>query len=217
MPKEMIQLLKDLHLMDIVLFGTIIGFALFGFTRGMVKVGIILGSIYIGFVVGAIYYVPFAGVIADVLHVSLSRVAEIIAFLMLNALVSGLLILLMYQFFGHLEVSGRAGACIDRPVGMILGFVTGIVLTSIVVVLLEVPHDVHEDVRLAGDQAPYLEVFDDWYQSSIIAPRLKDGLPYLMASITPLVGGKLPSLLVVQPGQTGLVPTLIGGLYTPGQ
>lgn len=153
--KEITEFLKGLHLMDIVLFLTIVGFAFLGFSRGTMKLLIILGSLYFGFILGAIYYRPFAeGVIRNVFHFSLTKISEIVAFLLINSLVSILLIVLLYQFFGHIEVHGRVGACVDRPIGMLLGFAAGIMLTSIIVVLLEVPYELYSDLNLSGDQAP---------------------------------------------------------------
>ena len=196
MPTEMIDLLKSLHLMDIILFGIIVGFAFLGFTKGVVKLAIILGSIYVGFLIGAIYYQPVAGLIGGVANLTVSRVAEVVAFLFLIIVVAAVLIVLLYQFFGHMEISGRAGACIDRPLGMLLGFLTGITITSLLVVLIEVPYQNYSQIQSAGGQAPYIVIFNDWYQSSILGPVLKNGLPYLLASISPLLGGHMPPILV---------------------
>jgi uncharacterized membrane protein required for colicin V production len=137
-----------------------------------------------------------AGLIGSVANMTLSRVAEIVAFLFLIIIVAAVLIVLLYQFFGHMEISGRAGACIDRPLGMLLGFLTGITITSLLVVLIEVPYANYAQVQSAGNQAPYIVIFNDWYQSSILGPVLKNGLPYLLASISPLLGGHLPPILV---------------------
>jgi uncharacterized membrane protein required for colicin V production len=154
MPPELIQFIKDLHVVDIILFLIIVGFAFLGFTKGTVKLFIILASIYLGFIIAAIYYLPVADLVHNLFNISLSKVAQIIAFLLINVVVALVLSILLFQFFGHIEIQGRAGACIDRPIGMLLGFATGILFTAILVILLEVPYNLYEDLRLAGDQAP---------------------------------------------------------------
>jgi uncharacterized membrane protein required for colicin V production len=195
MDKTVVDIIKNAHVLDIILMLTIMGFAFLGFSRGMVKLAIILGSIYFGFVIGAIYYVPMADVIAKVMNVSLSAIAQIIAYLLINVVVAGLLIGILFQFFGHLEIQGRTGACVDRPVGMILGFITGIILTAILVNLMAVPYEINNQARYAGDQAPYLVIFNTWYAESWMRGPLHSILPALLASVSPFLGGRVPSLL----------------------
>ncbi len=211
MNKDVVEFLKNLHLLDLALLGTILGFALYGFARGMIKLALILGSIYLGFLIAAIYYVPMAGIVSRLFNVSLSSIAEILAFLLLNFIVAAVLITILFQFFGHLEIQGRAGACIDRPIGMILGFITGIAITAILVNLLSVPYELNNEVHFAGDQAPYLVIFNDWYANSIMRDPLRSVLPALLSSISPLLGGHVPSLLV-KTGQTSLLPFVYRGL-----
>lgn len=203
---SLLDVLRSIHLMDIVLFLIIIGFAFLGFTRGTVKVFIILASIYFGFVVAAIYYLPMATLVHTALNVSLSKVAEIIAFLFLNVVVAVLFTVLMFQFFGHIEIQGRMGACIDRPIGMLLGFVTGIAVAAILVILLEVPYELFDELQLAGAQAPAFKILHDWYQDSVLAGTLIKGLPLLEASVAPLLNGHNPPIFV-KPGAAGLLPS----------
>jgi uncharacterized membrane protein required for colicin V production len=196
MPPELIQFIKDLHVVDIILFLIIVGFAFLGFTKGTVKLFIILASIYLGFIIAAIYYLPVADLVHNLFNISLSKVAQIIAFLLINVVVALVLSILLFQFFGHIEIEGRAGACIDRPIGMLLGFLTGILFTAILVILLEVPYNLYEDLRLAGDQAPLLGILHDWFSNSLLAPVLINGLPILMGSISPLLNGHEPPILI---------------------
>ncbi|HMA33147.1 MAG TPA: CvpA family protein [Chloroflexia bacterium] len=195
MDPQLVKFLQDLHMMDIFLFGVIIAFAFLGFTKGMVKLFIILSAIWVGFVVASIYYVAASRLVTSVFNISSSSIADILAFFLINVVVAVLLIVVLYQFFGHLEIQGRAGACIDRPIGMLLGFLTGILITALLVILIEVPYNINTAVHFAGTQAPYLLIFNQWYESSVLGPTLKSGLPILLASISPLVGGHLPALL----------------------
>ena len=211
MNRDIVEFLKNLHLLDLVLMGTILGFALLGFARGMVKLALILGSIYLGFLIAAIYYVPMAGLVSRVFNVSLSAVAEILAFFLLNVVVAGVLIAVLLQFFGHLEIQGRAGACIDRPVGMILGFITGITITAILVNLMAVPYEMNTQAHFAGDQAPYLVIFNDWYANSLMRGPLSATLPVLLDTIKPLLGGHVPTLLD-KSGPSTLLPLVYEGL-----
>src|SRR5205814_6507431 len=113
----------------------------------------------------------------------------------INAVVAGLLIGILFQFFGHLEIKGRTGACVDRPIGMMLGFATGIILTAILVNLLAIPYAINTEAHYAGEQAPYLVIFNTWYAESWMREPLHSVLPALLASVSPFLGGKVPSLL----------------------
>ena len=207
---QLVDILKNLHALDVLLVLIIIGFAFLGFTRGAVKLFIIMVGIYVGFVVASIYYLPVGTLIQTTFSLKLARVGEIIAFFLLNVVVSILLVVLLFQFFGHLEVRGRMGACIDRPVGMLLGFLTGILLTAILVILLEVPYQFNQDLQLGSD-APFLKVFNEWYNTSNLAQLFVDRKDLLLNSVAPLLGGHIP-LILQKPASTGLIPTGIAVL-----
>ena len=38
---------------------------------------------------------------------------------------------MLFQFFGHIEVTGRYQSCLDKPIGMILGALTGLLIAAI--------------------------------------------------------------------------------------
>lgn len=201
---QLVDVLKAIHALDIILVLIIFAFAFLGFTRGAVKLFIILASVYIGFAVASLYYLPVGTMIQSAFNLKLSRVAEIISFLLLNAVVSTLLIILLFQFFGHLEIQGRMGACLDRPVGMLFGFLTGILITAIVVILLEVPFSFFQELQLGSD-APYLVIFNDWYNTSNLAQLFVSRRDLLLNSVAPLLGGHQP-LLLMKPTGADLIP-----------
>jgi hypothetical protein len=91
---------------------------------------------------------------------------------------------------------------------MLLGFVTGILFTAILVILLEVPYTLYEDLRLAGDQAPLFGILHDWFSNSLLVPVLVKGLPILMGSIAPLLNGHEPPILIKPTSEA--MPFLIG-------
>ncbi len=208
---QLVDILRAIHVLDIILFLMIVGFAFLGFTRGALKLFFIVASIYLGFVIGAIYYLPAAQLLEKVLRLAPSTVTQILAFVLLDALVSVLLIVLLFQFFGHMEIEGRVGACVDRPIGMLLGFGAGILLAAILVILLEVPYDLNTELQATGTSAPYMILFHDWYANSYLGPVLVRGLPYLLASMAPLLGGQSPPILTAH-HLTGTLPVWIAWL-----
>src|SRR3954447_11941024 len=104
MSEALTSFLQAIHLMDLLLLAVIAGMAIYGFVKGTASVAIILISTYLGFAIASIYYVPFGRVIGGILNIGLSRVAEILAFLLLNAVMAALLAALLFSVLGNLQV-----------------------------------------------------------------------------------------------------------------
>ena len=88
---------------------------------------------------------------------------------------------LLFSFFGHIEINGRYQSCLDKPVGMMLGFIAGLVIAGILVTLISVPYETIGSLNLPQTEGQLGTILHQWYVDSILGPPLRSNmLPYLL-------------------------------------
>ena len=198
----LVQALKLAHALDLIIFAVTLGLALFGFSKGTVKLGMVSVAILTGFIAASFAYAPFSQIIGPLFNLqpaakqSDKLVAEPISFFLVNVIVALLIGFLLFSFWGHIEFRGRLGGCLDKPAGMLLGFIAGLLIAGIVVSLISVPYEIAQSVGIES-QGRAGEILHDWYADSFLAkPVRTEIMPYFLAMISPILINGLPSILM---------------------
>jgi len=119
------------------------------------------------------------------------------SFAVLNAVLAVLFVFLLFSFFGHIEIKGRYQSCLDKPIGMMLGFIAGLVIAGILVTLIGVPYDTLTTLNLPPQQGQAGAILHQWYVDSILGPPLRSNmLPYLLGILRPIMPGGVPDVLI---------------------
>jgi uncharacterized membrane protein required for colicin V production len=196
-----IEILKIMHVMDLVIAAIILGAAMVGFAKGTLKVLMVIAAVLVGFVVASIFYGAFSGLLAPFFHLDMSQrndkvVADAVSFFLLNTIIALLVGFLLFSFLGHLEVRGRYGSCADKPIGMILGFIAGLVIAGILITLISVPYELSGKVNLPPQQGEIGSILHVWYVDSILASPIRDKImPFVVSLLTPIMPGGAPDIL----------------------
>ena len=194
-------LLSALHALDLLIVAIILGMAVVGFAKGTIKLALIFLAVIVGFVAASVFYLPVTYAIAPIFGLQLSQsdsmvVGNSISFALINAAVSLLLGFLLFSFFGGIEVTGRVMGCIDKPVGMILGVIAGLIICGILVTLLSVPFELIGGLRLPRQEGALGTVLHDWFTQSWLAGPLRSQIvPFLVNLLIPLLAGHIPPIL----------------------
>ena len=200
---DLAKALGAAHVMDLVVAATILGMAVFGFTKGTLKLLMIALAVMVGFVLASIFYEPFARIIAPFFGLRISEyghendlaVANSTSFALVNIVVALLLGFLMFSFFGHLEVRGRFGSCLDKPLGMMMGFIAGIFIAGILVTLISVPYELVSNLALPGQEGQAGTILHQWYVDSWLGTPLRCGImPYVLGVLQAVM--TVPNLLI---------------------
>lgn len=196
-----IDILKILHLMDLVIAALILGTAMVGFAKGTFKVLLVFAAVLAGFVVASIFYSAFSGFLAPFFHLDMTAqddrvVADSVSFFLLNTIVALLIGFFLFSFFGHYEIRGRYGSCADKPIGMMLGFIAGLVIAGILITLLSVPYELSSKVNLPPQEGEIGGILHVWYVDSILASPIRDKImPFVVDLLQPLMPGGAPDIL----------------------
>jgi uncharacterized membrane protein required for colicin V production len=193
------ELLNILPYLDIIIVVLLLFFLYVGWNGGVPRLLMVIGAIYTGFLLAAVYYHLLAVTLAGVFNIKSQFVADLLSFLVLDVLVTVVMLALLLSLFGHIEIRGRV-AVFDKLSGIVLGFVAGLIVISILVTLLRVPYEANKYSLNAANDMPSVQLFNQAYEKSALAPYFIQAAPLLMSSVTPL----LPD--TVQ--QRGAVPLL---------
>ena len=196
-----IEILKVLHVMDLVIAAIILGTAMVGFAKGTLKVLLVIAAVLVGFVVASIFYSPFSGLLAPAFHLDMTLrddrvVADAVSFFLLNTIIALLVGFFLFSFLGHFEIRGRYGSCADKPIGMILGFIAGLVIAGILITLISVPYELSGKVNLPPQQGEIGSILHAWYVDSFLAPPIRDKImPFVVGLLRPIMPGGAPDIL----------------------
>jgi hypothetical protein len=115
-----------------------------------------------------------------------SFLTDLLGFMSLDIMVTLLMMALLFALFGHLSIKGR-WQVFDRIGGSLSGFFVGIIILSIAITLLRIPHEANRLKLDPNGGIPAVELFNQGYDHSVLAPIFMRGAPYLVASTNPLL------------------------------
>ena len=180
------QVIDLIPFLDLAI-AAIVAFAMYlGWKHGLPRLLMAVGAVYSGFLLSSIYYHLFAVMLANVLKVRPTFTTDLVAFLVLFALASGLMLLLLVNLFGHWEIKGRA-VIFGKIGGLLAGMVAAAFAVTVVVTVMRSPivsYDtkVNDAVNLSVVQA-----FNNGYNRSLLAPNLAKTAPLLLKSVAPML------------------------------
>ncbi len=196
-----IDILKVLHVMDLVIAAMVLGIAMLGFAKGTFKVLLVFAAVLTGFFAASIFYGAFAGFLAPFFHLDMTAhddvvVAGAVSFFLLNTIVSLLVGFFLFSFLGHFEIRGRYGSCADKPIGMMLGFIAGLVIVGILITLISVPYELSNKINLPPQEGEIGGILHVWYVDSIFASPIRDKImPFVVGLLAPIMPGGAPDIL----------------------
>lgn len=193
------ELLQMIPYLDVVIVALLLFFLYLGWNHGTPRLLMVIGSIYTGFLLSAIYYHLFAVMLINLFKIQSMFVAELIAFLALDVLVTVLMLALLMSLFGHVEIRNRM-AVFDKLFGSVLGLLAGVLVVGIFITMLRVPYEANKQKLNPVSEMPVVQLFNQAYEKSTLSPFFLKGAPYFLTSIKPL--------LPTQVQQKGAVPLL---------
>jgi uncharacterized membrane protein required for colicin V production len=194
--RELIQIIPYIDLAIVVL---VIFFVYIGWVQGTPRILMVLGSIYTGFLLAAIYYHLFAVTLLTFFKLNSIFTAELISFLVLDVLVTALMLALLFNLFGHIEVKSRL-AVFDKISGSILGMLSGVLVVGILITMLRVPYEANKQRLNSTSEMPVVQLFNQGYEKSALASYFIKGAPYFLYSLKPMLPPEIQ--------QKGAVPLL---------
>lgn len=194
--RELINLIPYL---DLVIGIILALFIYLGWAQGTPRLLMVVGAVYTGFLLASIYYHLFALTLASFFKMESIFVAELISFLVLDVLVTVLMLALLFSLFGHVEIKNRM-AVFDKIAGSVLGLVAGVLVVGIFITLLRVPYEANKQKLNAASEMPVVQLFNQGYEKSALAPFFVKGAPYFLATLKPM--------LPAQAQEIGAVPLL---------
>lgn len=194
--RELIQLIPYL---DIAIVVMVIFFVYIGWVHGTPRILMVIGSVYTGFLLAAIYYHLFAVTLLTFFNLNSIFTAELISFIVLDVLVTALMLALLFNLFGHVEVKNRL-AVFDKILGSILGMLSGVLVVGILITMLRVPYEANKQRLNSTSEMPVVQLFNQGYEKSALASYFIKGAPYFLYSIKPLLPPQIQ--------QKGAVPLL---------
>ncbi len=180
------KLIDLIPFLDLIIIGLLAFFMYVGWKQGFPRLVMAVGALYTGFLLASVYYHLFAVMLANVFKIKVDLTTEMLAFIILDAVVSGLMLLLLINLFGHVEIGGRA-AVFNRIGGMVIGLVAGTFAVGIIVTLLRAPVIANETKQNDTVNLPAVVVFSNSYDRSLIAPGLMKVSPFMLRTVTPLL------------------------------
>ncbi len=184
------ELLNLIPFLDISIVVILLFFLYIGWNHGVPRLLMVLGAVYTGFLLAAVYYHLFAVTLMGLFKIRSMFIADLLSFLILDALVTVLMLALLMSLFGHVEIRGRA-AVFDKTGGAVLGLLAGVLIIGILTVLLRVPYEANKTKTNAAAQMPVVQLFNQSYEKSTLPPIFMKAAPLLFSSIVPLLPDKI--------------------------
>lgn len=180
------ELIDHIPFIDVLIVGLLVFFVYLGWKNGLPRLVMSVGAIYVGFLLASIYYHLFGVTLMRIFQMKSQFLADFLGFLALDLLVTVLMLALLFSVFGHIDIRGRL-QIFDKVGGSLAGAVAGIVLLVIVISVLRVPHERNKLKLDANSGIPAVELFNDGYDHSFLAPSFMKGTPTLLSSVKPML------------------------------
>lgn len=180
------ELINLIPLLDLTIIAMVLFFIYLGWKHGMPRFSMVVGSLYTGFLLASVYYHLFGTMLTNIFKLKSSFVADMLAFITIDVLATVLMLALLLNIFGHVEIKGRA-AIFDKIGGSVLGLVAAVLTIGILVALLRVPYEANKEKVNPVAETAVVQVFNNGYEKSALAPNFIKAAPYFMRSMTPLL------------------------------
>ncbi len=178
------ELLDIIPYLDLVIGAMLLFFVYVGWKHGVPKLLMAVGAIYTGFLLASVYYHLVAVLLANALNIRADFTTDLVSFVILDAAITGLMLLLLVNLFSHVEVKGRL-AVFDKVFGSLIGFFAGALVIGILVALLRVPVEAANTKINSAANMPIVQVFNIGYGRSALAPVFMKAAPYLLRTVEP--------------------------------
>lgn len=183
------QVIDFIPFLDLTIAAFVVFFMYVGWKQGLPRMVITIGALYTGFLLASVYYHLFAGVLAGMLKDRADMTFDLISFLMIDAVVSALMLALMLNLFGHIEIKGRA-TIFGKVGGLLAGLVVGAFVVGSLVTLLRVPTTSYAEKMNDTVNLPVVQVFNNSYNRSALAPNIVKAAPFVIRSVSPFLPPK---------------------------
>lgn len=193
------ELINLIPFLDLTIVALLVVFIYLGWTHGMPRLAMVVGAIYTGFLLASVYYHLFAVSLVRGLGLKNPFMADLVSFIVLCSLITAVMLALLFSLYGHIEIKGRI-AVFDKIGGTLIGFFAGILAIGILVTLLRLPHEASKRSLNTAAEQPVVQVFNNGYEKSALAPVFVRAAPLLITSMKPM----LPSSVQAK----GAVPLL---------
>jgi uncharacterized membrane protein required for colicin V production len=164
-------------------------FMFVGWKQGLPRMLITMGALYTGFLLASVYYHLFAVVLANMLKDRADMTFDLIAFVVIDTVISGLMLVLLLNLFGHIEIKGRA-VIFGKMGGLVAGLVAGAFIVGSLVTLLRVPAVSFAEKMNDTVNLPVVQVFNNGYDRSALAPNIVKAAPFVIRTASPFLPPK---------------------------
>ena len=183
------QVIDLIPFLDLAITAFVVFFMFVGWKQGLPRMLMAVGALYTGFLLASVYYHLFAGVLANMLKDRAAMTFDLISFLMIQAVVSALMLALLLNLFGHIEVKGRA-IIFGKLGGLLAGLVVGAFVVGSLVNLLRVPTVSYTEKMNDTVNLPVVQVFNNSYERSALAPNIVKAAPFVIRTVSPFLPPK---------------------------
>lgn len=172
--------------MDLGITALVLFFMFVGWKQGLPRMIITVGALYTGFLLASVYYHLFAVVLANMLKDRADMTFDLIAFVIIDTLVSALMLALLLNLFGHIEIKGRA-MVFGKMGGLVAGLLAGVFIVGSLVTLLRVPTVSNTEKLNDTVNLPVVQVFNNGYARSALAPNFVKAAPFVIRTTSPFL------------------------------
>jgi uncharacterized membrane protein required for colicin V production len=180
------ELINLIPFLDIIIGALLLFFMYMGWRHGVPKLLMVIGAVYTGFLLASIYYHLFGVALANMFKIKSAFVADLVSFLVLDTLITILMLVLLLNIFRHIEVKGRA-VVFDKIAGSVVGLFAAVLVVGILITLLRVPYEVSKNKLNPATDVPAVQVFNNAYERSGLAPNFLKAAPLFIRTVTPLL------------------------------
>jgi hypothetical protein len=114
---------------------------------------------------------------------------DLVSFVVLDAVISGLMLALLLNLFGHIEIKGRA-VIFGKLGGLVSGLLVGAFIVGSLVTLLRVPTVSYAEKLNDTVNLPVVQVFNNGYDRSALAPNIVKAAPLVIRTVSPFLPPK---------------------------
>ncbi len=183
------EVINLIPFMDLGIIAMVLFFMFVGWKQGLPRMIITVGALYTGFLLASVYYHLFAVVLANMLKDRADMTFDLIAFVMIDTLISALMLALLLNLFGHIEIKGRA-MVFGKMGGLVTGLVAGVFIVGSLVTLLRVPAVSNTEKLNDTVNLPVVQVFNNGYARSALAPNIVKAAPFVIRTASPFLPPK---------------------------
>jgi uncharacterized membrane protein required for colicin V production len=180
------ELIDHIPFLDIIFLAVFAYFIYLGWKHGMPKALMIVGAVYTGFLLSSIYYHLFAISLGRTFNLKGTFTADLLSFVILYVVISGLMAALLLGLFGHVEIKGRL-AVFGRIGGSVAGAIASLIVIVVMVTLLHEPYEANKQDTDLPNQVPAIVLFNQGYDKSMLAPQVDRLAPYRIKGVQPML------------------------------